>query len=257
MVYHMGMKLQYLNYKLPLKKVEDGHGYFGTLAQTENKELVQCHICGELVANLGHHAWIRHGVKAKEYRAAYQLGARTPLCSDMFTEKCQKQKLEAWNALSEEERAERLEVLRKAREKAIRTGNRATLEALNRRGMCPDQLLKYISDLAKKLGKSPTFKEFEAEYNGKYVGAINRTFGSWNGAKHMAGFKPCKSGSDTPHNKSPYTNEMLIEYLQSFYKEKGYAPTHADWRRGFLPSYDLYKHRFGGIGRARELAGIK
>lgn len=248
------MKLTYLNYKEPLKPVEDGHGYFGTLAQTEDGTEVQCHICGTLVENLGTHAWSKHGLKAREYRVKFQLGLRTPLCSDAFSEKYKALKVDLWNSLSEEEKEARKEQMKLAQENTNRVGNPRSLESLNRDGMCPDQLIEHIKSCAGKLGHSPTFKEFEIEYNGKYVGAINRTFGSWNGAKRMAGLAFSKTGSETPHNRSGHTNEVLLEYLRNFKQEKGYEPTCGDWRRGFLPSYNLYKHRFGGISKARQLA---
>lgn len=250
------MNLTYLNYKEPLRPVEDGFGFFGTIAQTEEGEEVQCHICGGTYSNLGHHAWVRHGIKAREYRIKYQLGLRTPLCSDVWSNKCKEIKMLAWNKLSEEEKDDRRNMMRLAQEKTIRVGVGRSLEALNKDGMCPDQLIEKIQSLNIKLGHSPTHKEFEEEYNGKYVGAIRRTFGSWDGAKHMAGLNLNKSGSVIPHNRSQYSNETLLEFLRSFYKEKGLRPTFSDWRRGFLPSYYLYKHRFGGIEKARLLAGI-
>ena len=250
------MELQYLNYKEPLKPVEDGFGYLGTLAQTQDSELVQCHICGGLYNNLGIHAYFKHGVKAKEYRERFQLGKTTPLCSDKWSEKCKSDKVKMWESMSESDREARKELMRNAQKQTERVGNPTSLEVQNKRGMCPDQLIEKIQDLAEKLGKSPTHAEFVTEYDGKYVGAINRTFGSWNGAKKMAGLIPCKTGARTPHNRSEYTNEVLLEYLRSAYKEKGSKPTKSDWNRGFLPSYYLYIHRFGGIVNARKLAGI-
>lgn len=250
------MNLQYLNYKEPLKPVEDGFGFLGTLAQTEDGSLVQCHICGAVVENLGHHAWVKHGFKANEYRARFELGRTTPLCSDVWSEKYKAIKVEQWANMSEEQREERRQSMIEAQKRTVRVGQPVSLENLNKKGMCPDQLVQKIQELAEKLGHSPSFKEFGTEYNGKYVGAIIRTFGSWNGAKHIAQLEPLKSGSKVPHNRSPYTDEQLLEFLRSFKKEKGYTPTHSDWRKGFLPSYHLYKHRFGGIIKAREKAGI-
>lgn len=250
------MNLHYLNYKLPLKPVEDGHGFLGTLAQTEDGALVQCHICGAVVENLGHHAWVKHEMKAREYRVKFQLGLRTPLCSDTWSEKYKTIKAEQWANMTDEERESRKQSMIEAQKKARRVGQPVSLENLNKKGMCPDQLIEKIQQCAESLGHSPSFKEFEAEYKGKYVGAIMRTFGSWNGAKHIAQLEPLKSGSKVPHNRSPYTDEQLLEFLRSFKKEKGYTPTHSDWRKGFLPSYHVYKHRFGGIQKAREMAGI-
>lgn len=250
------MELDYLNYKLPLKEVTDGYGYYGTLAQSKDHEEVQCHICGRMVINLGQHAWQSHEMKARDYRVKFQLGLRTPLCSDTFSEKCKQVKIDAWNKLNEDEKLERLALMAQARSQTKRIGNPRSLEAMNKDGMCPDQLIEKIQILAKKIGVSPTFEQFKTEYNGKYTGSIIRTFGSWNGAKHIANLPSNKSGADTPHNRSPYSDEVLLEYLRSFQKEKGHTPTHSDWRKGFLPSYNLYRHRFGGIQKARELAGV-
>jgi hypothetical protein len=251
------MQLTYLNYKQPLKAVEDGFGYLGTLAQTEDKQLVQCHICGELCANLGIHAYFRHGMKALEYRTKFQLGRTTPLCSDAWSEKCKQSKIKMWEALSGAEKEARRELMRQAQQKTKRVGNPRSLESLNKDGMCPDQLIEKIQDLEKKLNHSPSHAEFVTEYGGKYTGAITRTFGTWNGAKKMAGLLPCKSGSKVPHNKSRYSNDVLLEFLRTAYKEKGVVPTYSDWKKGFLPSYYLYQHRFGSIVKARQLAGIE
>lgn len=251
------MKLQYLNYKEPLKPVTEGFGFLGTLAQTENKDLVQCHICGSLYENLGLHSFQKHGLKAKGYRIKFKLGLRTPLCSDNWTEKCKQTKLDMWSKMTEDEREARRQSMRDAQRSANRIGNPRSLEALNKDGMCPDQLLEKIKEVSVKLGHSPSKKEFLTEYNGKYIGAIDRTFGSWNGAKEVAGLVACKSGSKIPHNRAKYTNEELLTFLRVAYKEKGTLPTYSDWKKGFLPSYDLYKHRFGGIDKARIAAGIQ
>jgi len=250
------MELDYLNYKQPLKAVEDGYGYLGTLAQTKDGELVQCHVCGELVANLGHHAWMKHNIKAKEYRQQFQLGRTTPLCSDAWSQKYKQMKVEMWNNMTEEEREARRNLMREAQTKTKRIGNPRSLEALNKDGMCPDQLLEKIQMLANKLGHTPAHSNFKKEYDGKYIGAIQRTFGSWNSAVTLAGFTPCQPGTKKGTYKTPYTNEQLLQFLSSFYKEKGYVPTHADWVRGLLPNYNVYRHRFGSIAKARQLAGI-
>lgn len=250
------MNLQYLNYKEPLKPVEEGFGYLGTLAQTEDGEQVQCHLCGELCFNLGSHVFAKHGLKAREYREKFQLGRTTPLCSDAWSARCKEAKVEMWQSFSEAEREARRQLMREVQKKTNRVGNPRSLEALNKDGMCPDQLVEKIQLLAEKIGHSPTHAEFVIEYDGKYVGAITRTFGSWNSAKKMAGLTPCKSGSRIPHNRAHYTNDVLLEYLRNYYKEKKVVPTKSDWERGFLPSYYLYVHRFGGIVKARELAGI-
>lgn len=249
------MELVYLNYKEPLKAVEGGHGYYGTLAQTENNELVQCHICGELCENLGIHAWMRHGMKATEYREQYQLGKRTPLCSDACSQRCKQSKITMWENMTEQEREQRRELMRVAQKESVRLGKPRSLEALNKDGMCPDQLISHILKCSESLGKSPTHKEFTEFYKGKYVGAINRTFGSWNNAKRQANLEPNKSGSRVAWNRgySRYTDAMLLEYVRNHQAVTKTSVSSSDWRRGFLPDLHIYLKRFGGIQKVREL----
>jgi hypothetical protein len=254
-MYTICMQLVYLNYKEPLKEVDGGHGYYGTLAQTEGGDLVQCHICGELHNNLGLHVWFKHGMRANEYREQYQLGRRTPLCSDAWSEKCKRDKIEMWASMTEEEREERKELMRNAERKTNRVGNPRSLEALNKDGMCPDQLISHILRCVESIGKSPTHQEFVEFYGGKYVGAIKRTFGSWNNAKKQANLEPNKPGSRVAWNRghSRYTDDMLLEYVRNRQAITGTPVSSSDWRKNFLPDLHIYLKRFGSIQKVREL----
>lgn len=253
------MELVYLNYKEPLTKIEEGYGYYGTIAQTPDKKHVQCHICGTLAYNLGSHIHNSHGLKAKEYRQQFKLAKGTPLCSDQASHDYKERALKRYNGLSEIEKQARVALMQKAREsRPQKTYDGRSLEDLNKDGMCPDQLISHIKACAESLQKNPTHQDFKDFYEGKYVGAIVRTFGSWNNAKRQADLEPNKSGSRTPWNKgqSKYTNEMLLEYLRNHYQNTGLPPTASDWKRGFLPDYHIYLNRFGSIKEARKLAGI-
>lgn len=253
---YCGMELDYLNYKEPLTEVDDGYGYLGTLGQTKDGAKLQCHICGKLFSNLGSHVFNKHHMKANEYRNKFQLGRRTPLCSDKAAQAYKMRQVIRWSQLSKEEQEKRREQMREVQKSTKRVGQPLSLEVLNKRGMCPEQLIEKIKKCAEAIGKSPSYTEFVSFYDGKYVGAITRTFSSWNGAKAAAKLLPCKSGSATPHNRSHYTDEQLIEYLKLFSREHKRVPKYSDWVRGFLPSYDLYRHRFGGIEKARQIANI-
>lgn len=250
--------LVYLNYKEPLKPVENGHGYLGTLAQTDDGEFVQCHICGQLCYNLGSHVFNFHNLKADEYRQKFQLGRRTPLCSDVASKDYKNRALDRMAKMTPDERQEQIDNMRAVAKLSHSKGNPRSLEALNKDGMCPDQLISHILKCAEALSKNPTHKDFTEFYGGKYVGAINRTFGSWNSAKKQANLAPNKSGSRIVWNKgqSRYTDEMLLEYLSNHYKQTKKPPTASDWKRRFLPDYHIYLKRFGSIRKAREMAGI-
>ena len=248
------MSLQYLNYKEPLTPVPDGHGFFGTLAQTEDGTKVQCHICGELCYNLGAHVFGKHQIKASEYRKRFQLGRRTPLCSDQATQDYKARAYKRYANMTSDQKAAQIESIKRAAQKARRVGQPRSLESLNKDGMCPDQLIARIVECSEQIGTSPTYEQFKQHFNGKYTGAIIRTFGTWNAAKRQASLAPNKSGSRVPWNKgaSRYTDEMLLEYVRNRKENTGVWPTSSDWRRGFLPDYHIYLQRFGSMRGIRE-----
>ena len=249
------MKLVYLHYKEPFKPVEKGHGYVGTLAQTEDGSEVQCHICGNCYYNLGSHIFNAHGLKAKEYRDKFQLARMTPLCSDKASAEYKERALKRMAAMTEEERKARIALMVEAQKTAVRKPRTLTTEELNRKGICPDQLLEKIKSCATALGHTPSKFEFDTYYEtGRFYQPIIRTFGSWSNAIKYAGLekKKGKSGGIM----KPYTKEILLEALREYQSVKGSVPTATDCHRGFIPSLATYIKHWGGIKAAREAAGI-
>lgn len=249
-------KLVYLGYKEPLKKVEQGYGYQGTLAQNEKGDKVQCHICGELFYNLGAHIQ-SHGMKTRDYRILYGLGLRTPLCSDKASADYKARALKMWSSLSDDEQKKKIEHMREVAKKAIHKRYELSTEELNRKGICPDQLLQKIKDCAESLQKTPTVLELQEFYQTKrYIVPIIRTFGSYKKACEYAGLTPNKTGGKGGA-MVPYTEDALITYLVDFYNRTGQPPTASDCHRGLLPSLAVYNKRFGSIQKAREKAGLQ
>lgn len=255
------MKLQYLNYKEPLRVVENGYGYVGALGQTENGGKVQCHVCGELFYNLGSHVVQSHKLRAREYREKYGLGRRTPLCSDQASAEYKARAVARWEGKTPKEQDEQIAVMRAAAAIAPKTGKQMTAEEQNRLGICPDQLIDRITVLADKLGRSPSYQEFCDEYGGRFIAPIKRTFGSWAKAKDIAGLPVLKTGprNSKPWNKArfKYSREELIVYIQEYVAHFKVPPTATDWNRGFLPDIHAYYREFGSLGAAREAAGYK
>ena len=52
--------------------------------------LVECHVCGEPVTSIGHHARWRHGLSPDEYRERFGLNRQTPLCAPTYSAKCRR-----------------------------------------------------------------------------------------------------------------------------------------------------------------------
>lgn len=246
------------NYKEPLKKIpkSKGVGWFGTLACTIDGEYVQCHVCGKFLASLPGHIYQSHKIKIAEYRERYELSPSTSLVAETERLRMRQEGLRSWAKMTVEQR----EHFRKKADKARQEGKMAhgktiTLETKNKRGTCPDQLLETIKRCAKEIGHTPSKKEFiDFHKSQRFVHLIYKTFGNWPNAIKMAKLQPKKY--ESPNNYRVYSDDELLEYLTIFADENNRLPTFTDFKRDYLPSYDIYIRRFGSIKRARVAAGI-
>jgi hypothetical protein len=118
-----------------------------------------------------------------------------------------------------------------------------------RRRYTDDQILEALRASAKRLGRSPTMKEFAADRDaGMHPQTVIEHFGTWNAAKRAAGLMPRRFA----------TREELVAQLRSLGEELGRTPTAQDIRskRGTMPSASLYWHTFGSLSTALREAGF-
>lgn len=242
--------LIYENYKEPLKEVPKtkGFGYYGVIALTEDRNMMQCHICGNTYKSVSLH--IRgHTISTQEYKEEFQLAASTSLIGEGTREKYQQM---AFKRMSGEMPAHI-----KKRNEAIKNGEiiqppafkRLSLESRNKRGICPDQVLQKIKDLEAKLGHCPTVEEFKKEYKSRFLTPINFHFGGYN--------KACRAARLVPRQDViQYTDQTLLDKLKDFYKRFKRMPMTSDFDRGLLPSTRTYKNHFKTLNWARVEAGI-
>jgi hypothetical protein len=250
------MELVYLNYKEPLKEIEDGHGYWGTIAQSKDGSEIQCHICGKMFSNLGSHVFHAHEMKAEEYKDRFKLAKMTPLCSDEFSKIAKERTLEWMSKMTPEALAQMHVKTNGAHDKRVIQPRTMTLEELNRKGICPDQLLDKIREASVSLGKTPTVTEFNTFHKTqRFIVPVTRTFGSWKQACEYAGLTPNKTGGKGGA-QTVYTKEQLLQFLKDYQERTGLPPTANDCARGFIPSLATYIKHFGSIKKAREAAGL-
>src|SRR5438105_5126730 len=142
-----------------------------------------------------------------------------------------------------------------ARRRAYRAVSRVDPKALAefqagiRKRYSDEEILGQLGDSAKRLGRSPTMKEFaeDAETTIHPQTVIER-FGSWNRAKRAAGLVPRRFA----------TREELLRCLSELGKRLGRTPTAKDLdaNRGLVPSKSLYWHTFGSFTNALREAGF-
>jgi hypothetical protein len=251
--------LIYENYKEPLKPIEKGkgYGYYGTIAITDDKQYVQCHICGNLYPNVGMHLR-KHKIKAADYKERFGLRAMAALMSEPERERHQravvggnhpvvgKGELPTW--LQEyNAKVQRGEIIHPGTK---RKEGGMSLQKRNEIGKCPDQVLEKIRELADKLGRAPSYEEFRDHYKYEYLGSIKFQHGSFSAAVHKLGLKTAAE------IKSP-DSDLLLQRLIDFHDEHGRIPTKSDFERG-LVGYprSMYWRRFGSLNNARVEAGL-
>lgn len=248
---YSGQTLLYENYKEPLKPVEEseGYGYYGTVALTEDKKHVQCHICGDLFENLGGH--LRgHKIKGRDYKEKFGLALRTALVGEDVRRRRQELAVKPFNGELPAHLAEYNRKVQSGEIKhRVRGGDPLSLEKRNQLGLCPEQVLVKIRELADKLGHTPSEDEFKAHYSYRYLGSIRYQHGSYLKAVEKIGLKSAKELKE-------HTTEDLIKALQDFHQEHGRIPMTSDFSRGLLPSRNTYFYRFGSLNNARVEAGL-
>lgn len=112
-----------------------------------------------------------------------------------------------------------------------------------------EHILRELTECAKRIGKSPTMREFEADSETTvHPQTVIEHFGSWNAAKRKAGLVPRRFAS----------REELLMLLRKLGEELGRIPTAKDIeaRKGTMPSKSLYWHTFGSLNNALKEAGF-
>ena len=244
--------IHYRNYKEPLTRVKNGHGYYGVICETDNGEWVQCHECGKLVKSLAQHAKA-HDMSSGEYRDKYKIGRTSSVTATKTRELLQ----EAYKNRNPELIKKATLAMQKYRDdvaegkrKYVNGRKGIPLDIKNKKGTCPDQLLDRLRVIAAVEGRHPSYR-FMAKKHGGLLRSILTTFGSFREAVVMAGLQE-KYEYDTRR----YSREELIRYLQIFYKTHGRTVMVSDFATGELPDYSTYLRTFGGISQARAAAQL-
>jgi hypothetical protein len=125
----------------------------------------------------------------------------------------------------------------------------AAFQAEIRRRYSDEEILDQLRACAKRLGRSPTMKEFgDDPATAVHPQTVIEHFGSWNKAKRQAGLVPRRFA----------TREELLGLLQELGTRLGRVPTakDVDANRGWMPSKSLYWHTFGSLTNALREAGF-
>jgi Homing endonuclease associated repeat len=118
-----------------------------------------------------------------------------------------------------------------------------------RRRYSDEQIIDQLAQCARRLGRSPTMREFENDPETTvHPQTVIQHFGSWNKAKRKAGLVPRRFA----------TREDLVRLLRELGDRLGRTPTARDLdeHRTSMPSKSLYWHTFGSLTAALREAGF-
>lgn len=243
------------SYKTPLRRVEKGHGFYGVVMGTEDGKGIQCHLCGKTFSYLPPHLyWSHEKVKTKAYKKEFMLASRTSLASEKTREKL----IETHQGNGKQLQEGIRKAIARMGAKQFYAKNRhndwrMSLEDKNKRGVCIDQLKERILDLKDQLGRMPSSTDMR-NYDRPTLERLTRQFGGWTAALRFYHITPGpRNSAKTRHIHS---KEELLAHLVRFKQMYGRAPSYSDARRKLIPDHGNYQYHFGGITKARRLAGL-
>src|SRR6185437_7486400 len=134
---------------------------------------------------------------------------------------------------------------------AIEGIDRSQLEAFQagmRKRYSDEHILEELNACAKRLGRSPTMREFEADPETTvHPQTVIEHFKSWNRAKRLAGLVPRRFA----------TREELLRLRDRGVGQGSATPAkHIEARKASMPSKSLYWHTFGSLNNALKEAGF-
>lgn len=250
----------YAPYKEPMIKNDTGYGYVGAIVQSTNGSHIQCNECGYFYGNLAGHVLNYHKIAPRDYKIKYGLRVRDGLVSPMYKELAR----ERFKDHPITERAAEYALLAKAALAKSRadgmkpynldTGGSWIPQLRNERGVCADQLLEKIKQLAADIGRTPNYNDFGRAYGWGAACSVQTLHGSWDKAIIKTGLLHWKA--KRRQNVDAQKDKILTQIIE-WYKTHHRTPRTVDFDTDDdLPSALLVQHYFKGLNIARKLAGV-
>jgi hypothetical protein len=221
----------------------------GALELTEDERFVKCHECGGFYEKIGLHSNAAHGISAREYKKIHGLQVRTGLCSPIYSARLRAiigprlSSPEYCGATAERNKQRR-------GQPRVPRGKLSTLEGLNLKSKCPDQLkaeMRKIAKIFKDLGRQPT--------HGEMMRLLGVRVDRFSAAEvvEICGFDgPYPGGRPSVC----FTKTVLIELLRDAYVAKRSPLKSSDCGSFMLPAFATFVRHFGSWTQALIEAGL-
>lgn len=228
-------------YKEPFMPFESGYGYEGVLMLDGDKDVIQCHFCGEWFATLQHHLKKEHNMGVSEYKDKVGLAQTTALISEGFR---------ATLIANGDALAKRMKNLRSPHKRSQKTKDKIsaglkkhTRETQNITGTCPAQLIARLRAKHDELGRTPKEKEIT------FYETLRKVWGMKK-ACQIAGIEYRPNTERIEPHKYKYSQEDVVLWIREYVQKNGRLPKVIEWigRAG--------EHHAKRLGGWRKLCNI-
>lgn len=214
----------------------------------ENSEgKVICYECKDAFESLGKHLIFKHNMTGLEYKEKHGFNRKTPLCSRSLSAKLSEYALNNIEPIKERMLQARKET---AKDNPGNKGIKKSVQSMNSRNTCPEQVLARVKLIIAKFGEDVDFRTVERHDPG--LGELcQKRFGSWNQTKIALDITPNES------NKRK-DNADLIYDLRKFVTTNRMMPWYKGERTSdFSHSRRAYLRHFGSMSKVRLICGIR
>ena len=236
-------------YKEPfMKNPEPFHGFQGVLLHDSQDDVVQCSECGEWLTAIGGAHLKKRGLDARRYKKKFGLKQSTALINE--TLRAYRIGVGMKGSLNAE--GVKPSHFKKGEDvRRIKRDYGIPMESRNEYGTCPEQILDKLRKLHDKLGRQPSYNEFNKTIPGIRE-AVKLTFGSWGNACRVLGWKVQKPGYS--FGQFVWDKNKLLDILKIFKEKNDREPMYSDMKRGLIPGRSVFRTHFGGFKIAKEIA---
>lgn len=203
--------------KRPLQEVKEGFGYKGVLIQTDNRQFVQCHICGKWVKKLtGGHIEKKHKITKAKYQKKFGLMVGNGLVADATS-----YRYEESGRKKNEKYPEQVKKIQKIKFRPKLRKLSDKIEHQNKYAICEKQLEFRLLSWVKMFKDLPSASTKKGDGR-KLCKAIQRRYGSLNeGFKHYGLPVRYRNGS-TVELVAPDKEQLFFNYNKFYSKDNIY-----------------------------------
>lgn len=218
--------------KKPLQPIKNGYGFVGVLLQTDDRRLVQCHICGTWLKKISGQHLNTHNTKREEYIKSYSLLFSNSLVADQTSYRLEQS---AYKKIEKhgyrELNSQKGNALHK-REKYSKK-----VEHQNKYSICNAQLEYRLLEYIKKYKQLPT--RVGKNEGAAILKALRKRFGSANNGLKFYGLPTFYRKGTTVELRSATGRQMFYNYNRHYNRDMIFK-----WIKDNTPKLtQLYEHR--------------